>query len=294
MVSQSMNRAVELFSRQPWTKPLDSTLANLVSRAFSAAGPAGLKAKDFLNGTWLGHPLHPVLTDVPTGAWTVACLLDAMDTLAGRSEFQAGADTAILVGTIGAVGSALTGLADWQYLVGRPRREGLLHGLMNLSAVGLFATSYGLRRSGARGAGQAASILGYSVATAAAYLGGTLVYADHSGVDHAPTEDMPTKFTPVIDDVDLPEGKLTAVEAKGTPVLLYRTGDRLYAIANTCTHLGGPLNEGELADGSVICPWHGSRFALSDGHIINGPATFPQPCFETRVRQGKIEVRLAP
>lgn len=292
MVTQSVQRAVDLFGRQSWTKPVDSAIANLVTQAFTAAGPAGAKAKDFLNGTWLGHPLHPVLTDVPLGAWTAACVLDAMDTVSGRSEFQAGADTAVMIGIVGALGSALSGLADWQYLVGEPRREGLLHGLLNVGALSLYAASYGLRRTGARGAGQAASFLGFSLASVSAYLGGDLVYKEQSGVDHAPSENMPRRFTPVMAETDLPEGKLTRAEANGTRVLLYRRGERIYAIAETCSHLGGPLSEGELRDGSVVCPWHGSRFSLEDGHVINGPATFPQPCFETRVREGQIEVRL--
>ncbi|HUZ03683.1 MAG TPA: Rieske 2Fe-2S domain-containing protein [Thermomicrobiaceae bacterium] len=293
MVTQSVQRAVDLFGRQSWAKPVDSALANLVTQAFAAAGPAGAKAKDFLNGTWLGHPLHPVLTDVPLGAWTAACVLDAMDTVSGRREFQAGADTAIVVGIAGALGAALSGLADWQYLVDQPRREGLLHGLLNIGALGLYTASYGLRRTGARGAGQVASFLGFSLASVSAYLGGDLVYKDQSGVDHAPTETMPRRFTPVMAEADLAEGKLTKAEANGTAVLLYRRGDHINAVAETCSHLGGPLSEGEAADGSVICPWHGSRFSLEDGHVINGPATFPQPCFETRVREGQIEVRLA-
>jgi nitrite reductase/ring-hydroxylating ferredoxin subunit len=77
------------------------------------------------------------------------------------------------------------------------------------------------------------------------------------------------------------------------PVLLLRRGERIYAIAETCAHLGGPLAEGTLDGLSVICPWHGSRVALEDGRVLDGPSTFPQPCFETRVHHGQIEVRAA-
>jgi nitrite reductase/ring-hydroxylating ferredoxin subunit len=97
----------------------------------------------------------------------------------------------------------------------------------------------------------------------------------------------------VLHDIDLPENRLRQVIADGMPVLLLCRGGQIYAIAETCGHLGGLLAEGTLDGLSVICPWHGSRFAFEDGQVLDAPSTFPQPCFETRVRQGQIEVRAA-
>lgn len=65
------------------------------------------------------------------------------------------------------------------------------------------------------------------------------------------------------------------------------------AIANTCTHLGGPLAEGKREGDTVICPWHGSRFDPGTGDVLGGPAVYPEPRYEARVRAGKIEVRAA-
>jgi nitrite reductase/ring-hydroxylating ferredoxin subunit len=136
-------------------------------------------------------------------------------------------------------------------------------------------------------------MLGYLVANAAGYLGGHLVFGEQVGVDHTASQLPPGEFTAVLRAAELPENELRRVTADGMPVLLLRRGERIYAIAETCSHLGGPLSEGQLEDLSVICPWHGSRFALENGRVIDGPATFPQPCFETRVQDGQIEVRAA-
>jgi nitrite reductase/ring-hydroxylating ferredoxin subunit len=113
------------------------------------------------------------------------------------------------------------------------------------------------------------------------------------GVDHTAAQRPPEGFVPVLSEAELSDNQLRRVTANGMPVLLLRRGERIYAIAETCTHQGGPLAEGKLEDLNVICPWHGSRFALEDGRVLDGPSTFPQPCFETRIHHGRIEVRAA-
>jgi nitrite reductase/ring-hydroxylating ferredoxin subunit len=131
------------------------------------------------------------------------------------------------------------------------------------------------------------------VANAAAYLGGHLVFGEQVGVDHTAAQVPPTEFVPVLAEAELPENQLRRVTANGMAVLLLHRGQRIYAIAETCSHLGGPLAEGKVEDLSVRCPWHGSRFALDTGEVLDSPATFPQPCFDTRVQHGQIEVRVA-
>lgn len=284
---------IHFIHRQEWLKPVEDLLQTGVSGAFKAAGPAGAQVKDFLNGVWLGHPLHPALTDVPVGAWTATCVLDALEMVTGNEQFGIGADTSVAVGLAGAVASALTGLSDWQYLTGPSRRLGVVHGLLNVGVAALYSTSLGLRCSGARGAGRITSLLGYSMLTISAEFGGHLVYHDLANVNHADTETMPTEFTPAMPVADLQDGKLTRAMAGQTPVVLLRDGNRFYALAETCSHMGGPLSEGRLDDKCVTCPWHGSTFAFEDGRIVQGPATVSQPCFETRVHDGQIEVRLA-
>ncbi len=282
--------AVEAIGRQRWLDALGEPLQRGVTDAFAAGGSVGRQVKNFLHGTWLGHPLHPALTDVPVGAWTAALVLDGLESIGGRKDVGPGADAAVAVGLAGAVGAALAGLADWQHTGGESRRTGLVHGLLNVGAAALYTTSLLMRRRGARAAGRRLASAGYAVAFASTYLGGDLVYRQRIGVNHAAAP-LPDDFVPVLADADLPEGEPRRAHAGGTPVLLVRRNGRIHALAETCAHLGGPLAEGRLVDGSVVCPWHGSRFDLEDGRVLDGPATYPQPCLETRVRDGRIEVR---
>jgi nitrite reductase/ring-hydroxylating ferredoxin subunit/uncharacterized membrane protein len=289
----SSNVAIDLIDRQDWLDEVADTLQPAIAETFQSAGIVGQKVEDFLHGTWLGHPLHSVLTDIPIGAWTAALVLDAMDEMSEREEFGRGADAAVAVGIVGAVASAVTGLTDWHKTSGKARRVGITHGLMNAAALALYATSLACRRRKDRGIGRGLSFLGYAVASASAYLGGHLVYGEQIGVDHTANQRPPKEFVRVMAEADLREGELQRVEADDMPVLLVRKGGRIFAIAETCSHLGGPLAEGELLDNSVRCPWHGSRFSLEDGRVLEGPSVHTQPCFEVRVRDGQIEVRSA-
>jgi nitrite reductase/ring-hydroxylating ferredoxin subunit len=290
MASEALINVIE---RQDFLEQAGDAIQPAVSNAFKAAGPAGREVKNFLHGTWLGHPLHPVLTDVPIGAWTAALALDAMESISGRKELGAGADVAIAVGLLGAAGSAVTGLTDWSETYGRARKVGLLHGLLNAGATVLYTTSLVMRRRKKRSAGMGLAMLGYAVSSAAAYLGGHLVYGEQVGVDHTAAQEMPKEFVAVLPEGELGEGEMKKVEAGGVPVLLVRRNGEIHAIAHTCSHMGGPLSEGKLEGEVVQCPWHGSRFNVRDGSVVDGPATFPQPCFEARVREGQIEVRSA-
>jgi nitrite reductase/ring-hydroxylating ferredoxin subunit len=270
-------RAVDLLARQKWLGQASETVQQAIQSIFKAGGSAAQPIADFLHGTWLGHPLHPVLTDVPIGAWTTALLLDA----------------AVALGLAGAVGAAVSGLADWKELDTKPLRIGMVHGTLNLSATALYAASLVMRRSGARAAGRGTALAGYLVAAVAAYLGGDMVFRDQIGVSHNSPVWTTLKYTPVLPDAELAEGEPRRVEVGERRIVLIRQNDRIYALAERCSHLGGPLADGMLEDGCIQCPWHGSRFALDDGRPIDGPATIPQPCFETRVRNGQIEVRAA-
>ena len=129
------------------------------------------------------------------------------------------------------------------------------------------------------------------VSSVAAYLGGHLVFKEKIGVDHTADYSPPEDFVPVLAEAELRESELLRVAANGMPVLLVRRGQRIYAIAETCAHLGGPLSEGKLEDTAVRCPWHGSRFSLEDGRVLEGPSVHAQPVLDVRVRDGQIEVR---
>jgi nitrite reductase/ring-hydroxylating ferredoxin subunit/uncharacterized membrane protein len=282
---------MDLISRQAWLEQTSGVLQPAVKNAFKAGGPTGQRIKNALHGKWLGHPLHPAITDIPIGAWTTALVFDIIDTINGREDYSSAADAAIAVGLVGAVGSAVSGITDWSETNGRARKIGITHGLLNLSATLLYATSLVMRRNSKPRGRLGLAMLGFATSYAAAYLGGHLVYGEQIGVDHAAAQAPPHEFVPVLAEAELPENELRRVEAKGVPVLLVRRNGTIYALAETCSHMGGPLSEGRLEGDSVRCPWHGSRFSLEDGRVLDSPATFPQPRFETRVNNGQIEVR---
>jgi nitrite reductase/ring-hydroxylating ferredoxin subunit len=277
---------VAMVERQEWLEPVESGLQRAVAGTFDSAGAAGRGIRNFLHGVWLGHPLHPVLTDIPLGAWTAAVILDVAD------EHSA-ADLAVTVGLAGAAGSAITGLTDWQATDGSARRVGLVHGLLNVTATTLFALSLVSRKRRDRSAGRTLAAVGYGVAMAAAYFGGHLVFRKKVGVNHATDAEPPEEWTPTIGAEELRDGEPHRVTAGDARVLLVRHGAGIHAIGEVCSHFGGPLAEGKLEGDTIECPWHGSRFCVRDGSVVDGPATHPQPRYEARVNAGQIEVRRA-
>ncbi|HLW01515.1 MAG TPA: Rieske 2Fe-2S domain-containing protein [Ktedonobacterales bacterium] len=281
----------EVIDQQQWLEPTGDALQQAIGKVARREGPSRA-VKDALHGVWFGHPLHPALTDIPVGSWSATLILDMLS-LGGNRAIKKGADATLSIGLVGSLGAALSGLADWQETYGRERRIGLLHGLLNATAATLYTASLVQRRRRRRGAGILLSSLGYGVVLLSSYLGGELVFDRGTGVNHAAWLELPDEFTPVMDDAALLPDKPTRAMAGSTPVLLVRQGGSIYALAAVCTHAGGPLDEGELVGCSMICPWHGSQFSLKDGKVEAGPATVDEPAFETRVRNGKIEVRRA-
>ncbi|WIG61160.1 MAG: Ferredoxin, 2Fe-2S [Ktedonobacterales bacterium] len=290
-MAMEMLEAMEVLEDQTWLDPTGDEVQKVVSRVLAHERPTGMWLDNLLNGVWLGHPLHPVLTDIPVGAWTLGLILDGIESVTRRREYAAGADVAVLVGLGGALASAVTGLAQWQYTIGRQRRLGLSHGLVNVGATVLYGVSAVLRGRGKRGAGKVTALLGYGIVTIGAYIGGDLVYAHRLGVTHVPETELPNEWVRALADAELAEGQLKKVMVADVPVLLVRQHGQVYALNEVCNHLGGPLSEGTLEERCVVCPWHGSRYALSDGRNVNGPATFPQPTYEVRIHNGQIEVR---
>ena len=241
--------------------------------------PDATRYKDLLHGRWLGHALHPVMVDLPIGFWTSAWVLDLVGARRSARFLSA-------AGSLSALGAAATGVADWSVTDGRERRLGILHGLLNVTALGFQAASVVSRRHY-----RLLSWTGAAIATGSAYLGGELVFSRGLMVDHDAWLSGPATWTAAGKLADLADRSTRGVELAGRTVLLYREGSRVHAMEAICTHAGGPLQEGKVADGVVTCPWHGSRFRLSDGACLQGPATFPQLRLEARVREGIVEVR---
>jgi len=274
------------------TKPIDERLQKRLDKALWGGGrPSAQKTRNFLNGTWLGEPLHVVLKDLPIGAWSLAMAFDVLDLLRGRQEFELAADTSIAIGLACAAGAAVTGAVDWSDVNPPARRVGFIHGLLNLSATALFGTSLVLRKKRSRTGGRICSALGYAVMTYAAHLGGKMVYQHRVGVDRTAGQEFPKEFVAVLPEAELKEDKPTRATHNCVPILLVRRGDRVFALAETCSHFSAPLSEGKLEGNSIVCPYHYSRFSLEDGRVLDGPAVHPQPCLEARIRDGQIEVR---
>jgi nitrite reductase/ring-hydroxylating ferredoxin subunit/uncharacterized membrane protein len=243
--------------------------------------------KDLLSGTWLGHPLHPPLTDVVIGTWTSALLLD----LIGGKRGEAAADQLVAAGILAAVPTASAGLSDWADLRGGSRRLGSVHAVGNTSALLLHSLSWLARRRGERRRGLVLSALGYGAATFSAWLGGHLSFAEGVGVNQTAFTEAPSDWTPVLDEADLGERTPTPARADGLAVVLVRNDQQLHALADRCSHRGCSLHEGALnPDDTLACRCHGSTFRL-DGSIVKGPATSPQPAFDVRTSEGKVEIR---
>ncbi len=288
----SENPILALVDQQDWLLPIQEKGEALVKEAFEAAGESGQAIKNVLHGTWLGHPLHAAITDIPVGSWTAAAVLDVLEA-SGQEQYGPGADAAVAVGLVGALGSALAGIADWSDTHGKPQRLGAMHGLLNIGATLLYGTSWVLRKTGQRGAARTLGFVGFAAVGASAWLGGALSYTQKIGVNHAPDPDkeLPHDFTAVGAESDLTENQPKVVDVKGVPVMLVKQGDAIHALANICSHLGGPLAEGKIEGDTVVCPWHGSRFCLRDGAVIDGPATHPQPVLDVKIENGQILVR---
>ena len=291
-----MSRAVNRFlDSQRWLEPVADTVQKAIGGIYKGLGGPSRSLKTLLHGTWLGHPLHPVITDIPLGAWTLALLFDIVWLFKGTHGWVSAADVTVFVGLVAAVGAAVTGYTDWNETYGRERRVGLAHGLLNTAALLLYLVSFITRLSGSgRGLAIVLALIGYGALISAAFLGGELVFNTGTGVNHHAFQHQPAEFTAVLPAGQLADGRLTRAMAGDTPVLLYKTGDSVCAIGETCSHAGGPLSEGKLEGNQVICPWHASRFDICTGAVKGGPATISQVQYETRVQNGRIEVRVSP
>lgn len=266
-----------------------------VSRAVvsvTGRSPLTRELADLLHGPWLGHPVHAVLTDVTIGSWASAMLLDIAGLVTDSDQLEEGADFLTAFGTLSAGATAATGINDYSRIKQDAKREGLLHGLLNMAAFTSYAISTAARIMGKRKVGLGASMLGMGITLYSAWIGGDLVYRKLVGVNHAilPEEGL-RNWTRVLRNDELLEAQPKRIEVDGTPILLYRRYGEIYAIGAVCSHAGGPLEQGCFRELTVECPWHQSVFDVRDGSVVHGPATMKEPAFETRVIDGEIEIR---
>lgn len=283
--------------RQTWLEPLGDITQKLVGATYKTLGPASRPVRNLLNGTWLlRHPLHPALTDIPIGAWTVGVVADYAAHFTHAIPEAAG-DIALIVGLLGALGALVTGLTDYLDTFALERRFGTAHGLTMTVVILVDFVSLLLRWFGGHGAHPVAVVLstiGWLVLLVGAWIGGHLVFAIAYPVNrNALIESGPDDWTPVGAADTVPAEGMTMVNVAGMNVLLARDRGVICALSDICTHVGAPLHEGTLENGVITCPWHASEFRLRDGRAVRGPATMDLPCLGVRETDGVVEVRLS-
>jgi len=274
-------------------KKIITPLDNFLNRCFRA--PALRRLKIFLNGTWVGHPLHPVLTDIPIGVWTLAIVLDLIGLLFPLPQLGLASSIAVGVGVLGAAGAIAAGLMDWLDVDPPEKAIGAFHATLNTSATVLFLASFLIRRGQHWQAGWGAfavALAGYLLVMGGGYLGGIMVF--HMGVmiNRNAYRSGPDDFSLAPQAGDLAEGQLKRVLIEEQPVLLARLGVKIHALGAVCSHYGAPLNEGTVVGRTIECPWHFSRFSLEDGRVVQGPACAAIPAYECRIVNNQVQIKI--
>lgn len=269
-----------------WARPLGEFNRRWLSAIYDRIGPL----KDLLHGRWLGHPLHAATTDIPIGALTVTIVLD----LLGQ---RSAADAALVVGIVFMVLSAISGAADYTDTDGNALTRATVHSVLMVVALVVYVVSLILRAGDPadRTVPVVLSIVGYVVLTAGAYVGGDLVFQLGNMVSRHAFRGAGGKWIALdLGIADVPEGAPVKARAGINNLVLVRSGSTIHALHEQCAHAGGPLSEGAIVDGCIECPWHGSRFRLTDGRAVRGPTVYDQPRYEVRVGEHGLEARRAP
>jgi nitrite reductase/ring-hydroxylating ferredoxin subunit/uncharacterized membrane protein len=282
--------------KQSWMEPLSDFVQKLAGGTYKALGSPGRLLRNLLHGTYiLRHPLHPAVTDVPIGAWMVGVVADYAAHYTSRVPESAG-DIALAVGLLVAILALLSGYTDFIDTFALERRFGCAHGLLMTVVVAIDTASLLLRWVAGENLHPLAvglATAGFAIALVGAWLGGHVVFGIGYNVNRTAYITGPEDWVTVGNADDVPVAGMHVVDAGGTPVLLARDGGRICALVDTCTHAGGPLHEGTLVNGVVTCPWHGSRFRLRTGRVVDGPATADEPRLVVRDTDGALEVKLA-
>lgn len=271
-----------MVAQDGWSRPFGDFNHRWLSALFRPIRPV----KDFLNGTWLGHPVHAAVTDIPIGTLLLTVVLD----IAGQTG---AADVALAATVLFMLAAAVTGAADYTDTDGSARTRATLHATLMVIALLAVLMSLGLRAAGAtdRTIPVGLSILGFLIVTAGAFVGGDVVYVFGNMVSRHAHRGAGAKWIrldtgEVADLATLPEATPTRARAGINDLVLVRVGETIYAIHAVCSHAGGPLAQGTFVDGCIECPWHGSRFRMSDGRLRRGPALYDQPVYEVRAAEG--------
>lgn len=265
-----------------WARPFGDFNHRWLNAVFRPIRPV----RDLLSGVWLGHPLHAAATDIPIGTILLVVVLDLLN-------LRAAADVALVTTILFMLAAAVTGAADYADTDGGARVRATLHATLMVVALLLAVISLGLRAGDPadRTLPVALSLIAALIVAAAAYVGGDVVYVFGNMVSRHAFRGPGTKWVKletgdVTDLAALPEATPTKARAGSNDVVLVRAGDSIHALHAVCAHAGGPLAEGTVVDGCLECPWHASRFRLTDGRVVRGPAVYDQPAYAIRAADG--------
>lgn len=282
-----------------WLDGFANVFGAIVGGLYRVPGTRPLKT--LMHGTWpLHHPLHPAVTDLTVGGYITLAALDVYYLVTSDAALMRATDFVLVLTLLSSLVAILSGLTDWNDTFGEERRTGMLHGLLMVVASLGFVTSLWLRVGAEPDLRQTAiviSMIALAVLLVASYLGGDMVFGYGTQVNRQAWAKPPSKWERVdVSAKSLEDRKpVVATTKAGFAVFLVRLDEKIYAMGNTCTHAGGPLNEGKWVGDDrceIECPWHASRFCVKDGDLRGGPATFPEVRLETREDdKGFLEVR---
>jgi nitrite reductase/ring-hydroxylating ferredoxin subunit/uncharacterized membrane protein len=269
-------------------------IAAATDAVYRALGSPGRLLQDFLNGSWLGHSVHPVLTDVVVGGTTMVIFLDILRVFFNVDGLEDATTWTLGLSVLAGVATIVTGLTDFKDTgTGNERNLAGLHGVINIVAVVMFFISLLQRFGGAHDAAFWVALVAYLVISVGAYIGGHVVFKYGYMVNHnAFARGRRAKeFTALMPAAELAEATPTKATFGTTALVVVRRGDVVYALKETCSHAGGPLSEGKLNGDYIECPWHFSQFRLSDGAVRHGPATSRQVAYRARINAGQVEIQ---
>ncbi len=272
---------------------ISNAVAKLVDAFFSALGRPGKLFQDFLNGSWLGHSLHPVVVDVVVGGSTVALLLQLLTWLT-QAEVRTALVWTVALTWLAGVSAIVTGLTDFKDTAkGDEQNIVGLHGLVNIVATLALIGAFAALLAEADGLAGWLIVAGFLILSVGAFIGGHVVFKYGYMVNYnAFARGRRAKeFTAVLPTAELAEETPTQAMLGTTGLVVVRRGDLVFALKETCSHAGGPLSKGHLAGDTIVCPWHGSAFRLSDGAVRHGPSSTRQVAYRARINGDQVEVQ---
>jgi nitrite reductase/ring-hydroxylating ferredoxin subunit len=277
---------------RPWAR-LWNGAAGVIDAFFRRLGRPGKVLQDFLNGSWLGHSVHPVVVDVVVGGSTVALLLQVLIWL-GVADLHVALLWVVGLAWLAGLSAIVTGLTDFKDTAAGDERNMVgLHGLTNILATLVLVGAFVELLWGGDAIAGWLVVAGFGVLSVGAFIGGHVVFKYGYMVNRNAFAGgkRAKEFIAVLPGADLPEATPVKAMLGATALVVVRRGDLVYALKDTCSHAGGPLSGGTLVGDTIVCPLHASAFRLTDGAVRHGPASTRQVAYRARLNADQVEVQ---